>query len=342
VEAGCLNRAEEYLKEYDLTGFRVVVYDSNTCHAEGMVRIPADLEVILDAEGLHADEHGVARLMEKLPEEAGVLVAVGSGTIHDITRYCAYVKKIPFVSCPTAASVDGFCSSVAAMTWEGAKRTLTAVAPVLVLADLNVISKAPLYLARSGFGDVVGKYIALTDWRIAHALTGEFYCQRIADITEEATKAVFENGKIRLNVTFTTPVFPNDYRLLTRPVSYMALSYESIDGASHQVTARVIACEELCLNKPGDSPVMTEACGAGDAGCALGGRPQAGADPAERRGDLSHRSGQGMPLRQALPPCLRGLQGQCSGAEGSFSRPFRGLPSDPSGLSVPLRTGGRL
>ena len=195
VEAGCLNRAEEYLKEYDLTGFRVVIYDSNTCHAEGMVRIPADLEVVLDAEGLHADEHGVARLMEKLPEEAGVLIAVGSGTIHDITRYCAYVKKIPFVSCPTAASVDGFCSSVAAMTWEGAKRTLTAVAPVLVLADLNVISKAPLYLARSGFGDVVGKYIALTDWRIAHALTGEFYCQRIADITEEATKAVFESAK---------------------------------------------------------------------------------------------------------------------------------------------------
>ena len=73
-----------------------------------------------------------------------------------------------------------------------------------------------------------------------------------------STKAVFENGKIRLTVTFTTPVLPDDYRLLTRPVSYMALSYESLDGADHEVTAKVSACEELCLNKPGDSPVMTE------------------------------------------------------------------------------------
>lgn len=47
--------------------------------------------------------------------ETEQLIAIGSGTIRDITRYCAYTKRIPFVSCPTAASV-------AAMTWEGRKR----------------------------------------------------------------------------------------------------------------------------------------------------------------------------------------------------------------------------
>ena len=80
------------------------------------------------------------------------------------------------------------------MTWEGAKKTLTAVAPKLVLADLNVISKAPAYLARSGFGDMIGKYIALADWRMAHAITGEFYCRRIAGIMEEATGAILESA----------------------------------------------------------------------------------------------------------------------------------------------------
>lgn len=195
VEAGCLARADAYLSEYGIEGFRVVIYDRNTYHAEGMVHMPADREVILDPDGLHANEKGVALLLEQLPEQAQVLVAVGSGTVHDITRYCAYLKELPFVSCPTAASVDGYCSSVAAMTWEGAKKTLTAVAPRMVLADLNVISKAPIHLARSGFGDMIGKYIALADWRIAHALTGEFYCSRIADIMAEATQAVLESSK---------------------------------------------------------------------------------------------------------------------------------------------------
>ena len=195
VEAGCLGKFEEYLAEYGIAGFRTVIYDENTYDAEGVIRPAADQEIVLPPDGLHANEHGVAMVMEQLSDQAEVLVAIGSGTIHDITRYCAYLKGVPFVSCPTAASVDGFCSSVAAMTWEGAKKTLTAVAPRLVLADLNVIAKAPMRLARSGFGDMIGKYIALADWRIARIVTGEFYCSRIAEIMETATQAILESAE---------------------------------------------------------------------------------------------------------------------------------------------------
>ena len=192
VEAGCLNQLDAYIEQCGLSGFRVVIYDENTVRAPGMVPIRADQQIVLNPENLHANEHGVDLLMSQLSGKADYLVAVGSGTVHDITRYCAYLRKIPFVSCPTAASVDGFCSSVAAMTWEGAKRTLTAVAPTLVVADLNVITQAPIRLARSGFGDMIGKYVALTDWRIGRALTGEFYCDRIAELTEQATQAVLD------------------------------------------------------------------------------------------------------------------------------------------------------
>ena len=192
VEAGCLKDLDEYISRCGLSGFRVVIYDENTYAAAGMVPIEADQQIILCPENLHANEHGVELVMSQLSEQADYLVAVGSGTVHDITRYCAYLRKIPFVSCPTAASVDGFCSSVAAMTWEGAKKTLTAVAPTLVVADLNVISQAPIRLARSGFGDMIGKYVALAEWRMGHILTGEFYCERIAELTEQATQAVLD------------------------------------------------------------------------------------------------------------------------------------------------------
>jgi glycerol-1-phosphate dehydrogenase [NAD(P)+] len=153
------------------------------------------MEIILPSKGLHADNHGVKLAMEQLPKNIGYLIAVGSGTVHDITRYVAYSKNVDFVSCPTAASVDGFCSSVAAMTWDGFKKTFTAVAPKIVIADLDVISSAPMFLTSSGFGDMIGKFIALADWKIAHTLTGEYLCSAIHDMTLDATKAVMESAE---------------------------------------------------------------------------------------------------------------------------------------------------
>lgn len=49
------------------------------------------------------------------------------------TRYCAHKLGIPFISMPTAASVDEFCSTVSAMTWRGCKKTMPGVAPDLVI-----------------------------------------------------------------------------------------------------------------------------------------------------------------------------------------------------------------
>ncbi len=194
VESGCLNRLDEYAERYGLTGYRVSVYDENTYRATEDRHPKADKEVILPPDNLHANEHGVELLKSKLPKETKLLVAVGSGTVHDLTRYCAYQLGIDFISCPTAASVDGFCSSVAAMTWKGSKKTLTAVAPKIVLADIDIIKNAPLRLAKSGFGDMIGKYISLADWKIANIVTNEFYCKRIADITREATNAVLDSA----------------------------------------------------------------------------------------------------------------------------------------------------
>lgn len=194
VEGGCLKNIRTYLQQYGLTGCTAAVYDENTYRATADRHPQVDFEIILPFENLHANEHGVDLLLRQLPDQVKLLLAIGSGTVHDIVRYCAYQKELDFVSCPTAASVDGFCSSVAAMTWHGCKKTLTAVAPKIVIADLDIIKNAPARLAKSGFGDMVGKYIALTDWKIASILTGEFYCERIAKLTLEATEAVLKSA----------------------------------------------------------------------------------------------------------------------------------------------------
>ena len=195
IEAGCLSNADKYIEDCGLNGYSVAIYDENTYKVTLGNHPKADKEIILNPKGLHADNEGVALAMEQLPKSCDYLIAVGSGTIHDITRYCAYERGIQFVSCPTAASVDGFCSSVAAMTWDGFKKTFTAVAPKIVIADLDIISNAPMHLTRSGFGDMIGKFIALADWKIANALTGEYFCSAIYNMTLDATKSVIESAE---------------------------------------------------------------------------------------------------------------------------------------------------
>lgn len=181
IEKGCLSQFGSYVKQLGIKGPIIALYDTNTFCADKFVRPFVDQEIILAADGLHADEKAVGEVLKKIRPDVKAIVAFGSGTIHDIARYCAYKKSLKLISCPTAASVDGFCSNVAAMTWNGTKKTLPAVAPTLVLADISVIAAAPMRLAKSGIGDILGKYIALADWKIAHILTGEKYVEKIAE-----------------------------------------------------------------------------------------------------------------------------------------------------------------
>lgn len=191
IQPGCLKNFDQYLNDAGLTGKRAAIYDQNTYHAKNLVRPQTAQEIILNPENLHANESATSTVLSQLDPDVQVLVAVGSGTIHDITRFCAKERGIPFVACPTAASVDGFCSTVSAMTWGGFKKTLPGVAPILVLADIDIIKEAPPALALSGVGDVLGKYTALADWKIAHALTGEFLCPEIEALTRKAVEEVY-------------------------------------------------------------------------------------------------------------------------------------------------------
>lgn len=194
IEEDALASFETYMTQAGVSGKRCAVYDTHTYQAKNLCRPAAEQEIILHPEGLHANEISTAEVLAKLESDVEVLIAVGGGTIHDIVRYCAKNRDLKFISVPTAASCDGFCSTVAAMTWEGYKNTMNCVAPELVVADLSVIKEAPLYLTNSGVGDIIGKYVALADWRIAHAVTGETVCERIYSIMKDATDCVWKNA----------------------------------------------------------------------------------------------------------------------------------------------------
>ena len=252
IEKGCLKDISRYMSEYNLRGYTVAVYDDNTYMATEDRHPKSDYEIVLPSKNLHANEHGVELLLKQLPQNIEVLIAVGSGTVHDIVRYCAYQKGIDFVSCPTAASVDGFCSSVAAMTWKGCKKTLTAVAPKIVIADIDVIKNAPIRLAKSGFGDMVGKYVALTDWKISNIVKNEFYCERIAKMTLEATEMVVESASGILKGEESS--FENlMYGLLLSGLAMQMMgNSRPASGAEHHIS-HIIEMEPVGLNVHSDA-----------------------------------------------------------------------------------------
>ncbi|MBY0318412.1 MAG: sn-glycerol-1-phosphate dehydrogenase [Reyranella sp.] len=97
-------------------------------------------------------------------------IAVGSGVINDLVKYAAELAGTPYVCVPTAASMDGYAASGAALRDDGFKRTFACAAPVAIVADLAVIATAPSAMAGWGYGDLVGKLVAGADWIVADAL----------------------------------------------------------------------------------------------------------------------------------------------------------------------------
>ena len=163
-----------------------VIADTNTAPIAGAALADALSLPLLTLPGdAHATEVVCADLqnmLAALPDAPQFYIACGSGSLHDIVRYTACENDLPFYSYPTAASVDGFVSGIAAMTIRGTKVSYPSRSPIALYADPAVFANAPERLTASGVGDLLGKYICLADWRIARALTGEEICPALMEL----------------------------------------------------------------------------------------------------------------------------------------------------------------
>ena len=179
-------------------GFKniLAVYDENTraaAQAKLSAALPNAISFILPGDPVHPDEERVDQALRAIDNShPDVVLAVGGGVVCDIVRYATFKANIPFIAVPTAASVDGFVSGAAAMTFNGAKISLATHAPVAVVADLGVIAAAPKKLAASGVGDMLAKFISIADWKIGHLISGEYYCPFIAKIGLESVEGIVQ------------------------------------------------------------------------------------------------------------------------------------------------------
>lgn len=195
LEDGALAQLPPYLSKQNYKKV-TVVFDEHTKQAAGdeIITYLKSAGVITEELFLPgntggevvADEAFIVKVLLGVSKDTDAVIAVGSGTIHDLVRFVCFKMNKPFVSVPTAASVDGFTSAGAPLIVDGTKQTFQAIPPEAIFADLSVLAKAPQVMTAAGFGDMLGKFTSLADWKISRDLGEEPYCPLAYQMTEEA------------------------------------------------------------------------------------------------------------------------------------------------------------
>jgi len=151
-------------------------------------------EVVFTGAEVVADAHHILRVLVESDRAARTFIAVGSGTITDITRFVSHRSGRSFISLPTAPSVDGFASIGAPLIIDGVKTTVISQAPQAIFADINTLMAAPAAMIAAGFGDMLGKITSIADWRLGQLLWDEPYDETIAQRTLAAAQLCIDHA----------------------------------------------------------------------------------------------------------------------------------------------------
>jgi len=178
-----------------------LVADANTYDAQGHAVEKAlraaglDLkQIVFTNKEVIADAAHVFDVLIAAGAEPRTYIAVGSGTLTDITRFASHRTRSQFISVPTAPSVDGFASIGAPLIVHGVKVTLICQAPLAIFADSDTLCHAPQSMIAAGFADMLGKLTSVADWRIGRLLWDEPYDEAIARRTLDAVQICIDNA----------------------------------------------------------------------------------------------------------------------------------------------------
>lgn len=197
IRNGALNELPAMCAQYQNI---LLVYDENTyrvCGArvEAILGDKAATKQIYTGEGfVIPNEKSVSILEDCINDKIDLIIGVGSGVINDLCKYVSFNHGLPYYIVATAPSMDGYASKGAAMLFDGMKITTNAAVPAAIIADTAILKDAPMEMIQAGYGDIIGKYSCLNDWRLSNIVNDEPICDYIYSITYDAVKDVASLG----------------------------------------------------------------------------------------------------------------------------------------------------
>lgn len=182
------------------------------------------------------DEMALAKMLLTMEKGTQWILAVGSGAVNDLCRYLSFKLEIPYVSVPTAASMDGYTADSSLLILNGLKQTVKATYPKIVIGDTTILKGTPQILLAAGFGDLTAKITAGADWELAHIVKGDYYCDTVERIVLDAVDrsiAVAE-GLAKNDETAAGTLFEG-LMITGMPMHWTGMS-NPLAGAEHHLT----------------------------------------------------------------------------------------------------------
>lgn len=134
------------------------------------------------------DEEALALLEGNVTIKTDLIIGVGSGVINDLCKIVSFKKGLRYFIVATAPSMDGYASRGSALILDGMKVTLNANVPKAIIADTKVLANAPFEMIQAGYGDIIGKYSCLNDWRLSACVYNEYLCPFVMNATYETVE----------------------------------------------------------------------------------------------------------------------------------------------------------
>ena len=185
IEENAISKISNITEEYKSI---ILVADKNTyevCADAVKAQIADRCENLLvyECDGfLVPDEEAIEKLEKIVTDETDLIIGVGSGVIQDLCKYVSFEKKLPYHIVATAPSMDGYASVGAAMITGRMKVTYSTHVPEAIIGDLDILKNAPMDMIKSGYGDILGKYSCLNDWKLAHVVNDEYFCEYVYNL----------------------------------------------------------------------------------------------------------------------------------------------------------------
>ncbi len=200
VGEGVIERVAEISRRLGFTDSALIVTGLRTWNVAGKT-----VREVLENGGLKVEtltvESATLKDVEVVEEKIRslkpqVVLGVGGGTKIDIAKLSSARRGTPFISVPTTASHDGIASPLSSIKGLEKPFSVVAQAPIAIIADTNIIMQSPHRLISSGCGDVVAKFTAVRDWKLAREEKNEYYGEYAASLSLMSAELVMQNAEL--------------------------------------------------------------------------------------------------------------------------------------------------
>lgn len=188
IGSGAINSLPKYMQQF---GYRrpYILCDQITYEVAGKkccallkdAGYAPDLRIL---KHLGFDEATLGEIVINKPDDCDLMIGCGTGSITDMLRYSSFKLGLPCFTVATGAPMDGFSASVGIMNVDNLKATMPAHNTELIIGDTDILATAPYRMTIAGFGDLIGKLNALSDWRLGAIVNGDHYCSKIYELVD--------------------------------------------------------------------------------------------------------------------------------------------------------------